>query len=309
MSLNIIFMGTPDFAVPILKTINNSKHKILSVYTQPPKKRDRGQKINISPVHKYSNTIQTNVEYPENLDSDEEINKIISLKPDVVVVVAYGKILPVKLIDFSDIKFINIHASLLPRWRGAAPIQRAIMNLDKETGVSIMRIVSKLDSGPVLMKEKIDISQGITFTELSEKMSILGSKMIIKSLDLIEKKKDKFVPQDEKKATYAKKIHKSETKINWNETAEKIVAKINAFQPNPGCWFEINGLRIKPIRVKELKKSGEPGVILSENLTVACAENAVQILELQKEGKQSMKAEEYLRGNKLQVGTNLNSNA
>ena len=198
-----------------------------------------------------------------------------------------------------------MHASLLPKWRGAAPIQRAIMNLDKETGISIMKIEPKLDSGPVMMQSKIRIPEGTNSNILNSIMSKLGSEMIIKSLDLIEEKKEEFIPQEEKDATYAKKISKIETKINWNETAKKIVAKINALYPNPGTWFEIDGLRIKPIKVREVEINGKPGSIINKDFTIACSENSVQILELQKEGKQPMKSEEFLKGNKLKIGTNL----
>ena len=305
MALKIIFMGTPEFAVPILDSINKSKHNILSVYTQPPKKRDRGLKLRLSSIHEYSKATKLAVRHPDNLNSDEEIKKITELNPDVVVVAAYGKILPLKLLKIKNLRFINVHASLLPKWRGAAPIQRAIMNLDKETGISIMKIESKLDSGPVMMQSKIRIPEGTNSNILSSIMSKLGSEMIIKSLDLIEEKKEEFIPQEEKDATYAKKISKIETKINWNETAKKIVAKINALYPNPGTWFEIDGLRIKPIKVREVKINGKPGSIINKDFTIACSENSVQILELQKEGKQPMKIEEFLKGNKLKIGTNL----
>ena len=308
MPLNIIFMGTPDFAIPALDLINKSKHNILSVYTQPPKKKGRGLKINISAVHKYSKDKGLNINHPENLMLEKEIENLSNLKPDVVVVVAYGKILPTKLLNLKNIKFINIHASLLPKWRGAAPIQRAIMNLDKETGISIMKIVPELDAGPILMSEKVDINVGTNFIKLSDQLSKLGAKMIIKSLEVIEKKNEKYIPQDEKKATYAKKIEKLEAKINWNEKAKNILAKINALSPNPGSWFEVNGSRIKPIKAIEVNFNGNPGEVLNNDFTIACSQNAIQILELQKEGKQPVKAKDYLRGNKLQIGSNLNSN-
>ena len=179
------------------------------------------------------------------------------------------------------------------------------MNLDKETGISIMKIEPKLDSGPVMMQSKIRIPEGTNSNILSSMMSKLGSELIIKSLDLIEEKKEEFIPQEEKDATYAKKISKIETKINWNETAKKIVAKINALYPNPGTWFEIDGSRIKPIKVREVKINGKPGSIINKDFIIACSENSVQILELQKEGKQPMKSKEFLKGNKLKIGTNL----
>ena len=305
MALNIIFMGTPDFAVPILKSIHNSNHKILEVYTQPPNKKNRGQKIQNTPIHDLSNKLNLPVRCPIAFD-EEEINHIKKLNPDLVIVVAYGKILPVKLLNLDKVLFINVHASLLPRWRGAAPIQRAIMNLDHETGVSIMKIVTKLDAGPVLLQSKIKITKEINYKELSSQMSELGAKLILDTLKLIESKRTDFIEQNESQATYAKKIEKSETKINWNDDAEKIVAKINAFSPNPGCWFELNGSRVKIIKAKKLISEGIPGTILDDNLTISCSKNAIQIKEIKKEGKQKMTAEEFLRGNKIKIGQSLN---
>ena len=298
-------MGTPDFAVPILKSINNLNHNILEVYTQPPNKKNRGQKIQNSPIHDFSNKLNLPVRCPIAFD-EEEINHIKKLNPDLVIVVAYGKILPVKLLNLDKVLFINVHASLLPRWRGAAPIQRAIMNLDHETGVSIMKIVTKLDAGPVLLQSKIKITKEINYKELSSQMSELGAKLILDTLKLIESKRTDFTQQNESEATYAKKIEKSETKINWNDDAEKIVAKINAFSPNPGCWFELNRNRIKIIKAKKVIGEGMPGTILNDKFTIACSKNAIQIIELQKEGKQKIKADEFLKGNKIKTGQSLN---
>ena len=305
MALNIIFMGTPDFAVPILKSINNLNHNVLEVYTQPPNKKNRGQKIQNSPIHDFSNKVNLPVRCPIAFD-EEEINHIKKLNPDLVIVVAYGKILPVKLLNLDKVLFINVHASLLPRWRGAAPIQRAIMNLDHETGVSIMKIVTKLDAGPVLLQSKIKITKEINYKELSSQMSELGAKLILDTLKLIESKRADFTEQNESEATYAKKIEKTETKINWNDDAEKIVAKINAFSPNPGCWFELNGNRVKIIKAKKVIGEGIPGTILNDKFIIACSKNAIQIIELQKEGKQKIKADEFLRGNKIKTGQSLN---
>jgi methionyl-tRNA formyltransferase len=306
MSFKILFMGTPDFAVPILKSIYESDHKILAVYTQPPKKKNRGQKINLSPIHQYSNQINLSVRHPETLNAKEELDHIRSLKLDIAVVVAYGKILPVDLLNIKNVKFINVHASLLPRWRGAAPIQRAIMNLDKETGISIMKIIPKLDAGPILMKSKLTISKETNYQELSSQMSKLGAKLIIDGLNLIKHNKAKFVDQNETEVTYASKIEKKESKINWNEKAKKIVAKINALYPNPGCWFELMGSRIKVIKANEISATGKPGEVVNKDFAIACSENAVQITELKREGKSSMTAIEFLKGNKLEVGSNIN---
>jgi methionyl-tRNA formyltransferase len=307
MALKIIFMGTPDFAVPILKSINESNHSILEVYTQPPNKKNRGLKKYSSPIHQYSDQMKLKVRHPKILDSEEEIKYFSDLNPDIVVVVAYGKILPSKLLNLKNILFINIHASLLPKWRGAAPIHRSIMSLDGETGISIMKIIPKLDAGPVMLTSKVKIQKETNFEDLSKKLSILGSKMIIKSLDLIMNDKAKFIPQNESNASYAKKINKEEAKIDWNVSAKLVISKINALNPNPGTWFELNGNRVKVTKAIEIKEMGKPGVILNKNFTIACSENAVQILELQKEGKQKMKAKDFLIGNKLKVGVNISS--
>ena len=306
MSFKILFMGTPEFAVPILKSIFKSKHKILEVYTKPPTKKNRGQKIQNSPIHLLSEKLNISVRHPISLKKKTELDHIKKLKPDIVVVVAYGQILPTNLLNLENILFINIHASLLPRWRGAAPIQRAIMNMDKVTGVSIMKIVPKLDSGPVLIQKKINIFQDTNYEELSSKMSKIGSSLILDALSLIEKNTANFNEQNETQVTYANKIIKIESKIKWNENADKIIAKINALYPNPGCWFEMNGSRIKIIKAKKVINKGKPGTIIDSNFTIACFKDAIQILELKKEGKQSMKAYEFMKGNHIKIGQQLN---
>ena len=307
MSFKIIFMGTPSFSVPIMKAINNSNHKIIEVYTQPPNKKNRGLKVQNSAVHDYADKLNIPVRCPVKLYEESEINHLKRLKPDLVVVVAYGKILPEKLLNIENLSFLNVHASLLPRWRGAAPIQRAIMMGDKETGISIMKIVPKLDAGPVLIQSKLPISNKINYKEMSEKMSDLGAKLIIDALELIKNNKANFTPQDETKVVYAKKIAKIESKINWNESAEEILAKIRAFYPNPGTWFELNGKRIKITKAIAVEKTDKAGAIIDSNkMIIACKKNAVQILELKKEGKKLMQVNEFLRGNKIESGQKLN---
>tara|TARA_B100000963_G_scaffold290004_1_gene259667 strand:+ start:4601 stop:5521 length:921 start_codon:yes stop_codon:yes gene_type:complete len=305
MAMKIIFMGTPNFAVPILKAIHDSEHKILEVYTQPASKSGRGQKFNQSDIFYCAEQLNLKVRSPDNLETNEEINHIKKLKPDLVVVVAYGKILPITLLNIDKLQFINVHASLLPKWRGAAPIQRAIMNMDSETGISIMKIIPELDAGPVMLQERIKISQGITYEDLSKKMSLIGAKLILDSINLIKINKANFIEQKESGASYAKKINKKESKINWNEDASNIIAKINALNPYPGCWFELLGSRIKIIKAKKVNITGQPGEILNENFTIACSKHAIQVLELQKEGKKKTTAQEFLRGNKIKIGITL----
>ena len=305
MALKLIFMGTPEFALPIMEAITNSPHKIAAVYTKAPKKSKRGQNINISPVHQYSEKLDLEVRHPENLNNDKEIQFFEKINPDVVIVVAYGKILPKKILDLKNIKFLNIHASLLPKWRGAAPIQRSIMNMDKETGISIMKILPKLDSGPIMLQEKIKITNDDDYISLSKKLSILGSKLTLKTLNLIERKSYKFIDQDERFATYAKKVHKDEAIADWNMTAKKLVAKIKGFNPFPGVWFVHNRTRIKIISASITASKGNPGEVLDDELTIACKENSIKISLLQKEGKKQLKSKDFLIGYKIKKGERL----
>ena len=306
MASKIIFMGTPNFAVPILKAIHKSGHNILEVYTQPATKSGRGKKFNHSDIFNCAKQLNLNIRSPNTFKTNEEINHIKKLKPDLVVVAAYGKILPSNLLSIDKLPFINVHASLLPKWRGAAPIQRAIMNLDSETGVSIMKIIPRLDAGPVMLQESIKISKEMSYEDLSKKLSEVGAKLILDSIKLIENNKAIFINQNESNATYAKKIDKNESKINWGENANNIIAKINALYPNPGSWFKISGARIKIIKAIEIEKKGEPGTILDDKMTIACSKNAIKILELKKEGKKQMLLNEYLKGNKIKIGQKVN---
>ena len=228
----------------------------MCVFSQPPRKKDRGQKEIISPIQEYSQKAKIECMHPETLD-DNVCDFIKGLNPDLILVVAYGKIIPAKLLNLQNIKFINIHASLLPKWRGAAPIQRALMNLDKETGISIMQITSKLDAGPVMMTSKIKISKESNYETLSDEISKLGAKKILEALEQIQNKKAKFIPQLEAGVSYASKIEKKEAKINWSEKAEKVIGKIKALHPKPGCWLELNGARIKIIKAIETQDQGK----------------------------------------------------
>ena len=306
MPLKILFMGTPEFSVPILKSINDSNYQLLAVYTQPPKKKFRGQKIIESAIHKKALKLNIPIRCPDSLSEESEYEFIKNLKVDVAVVVAYGKIIPSKILNIKNIKFINIHASLLPKWRGAAPIQRAIMNMDKETGISIMKIEEKLDAGPVMKTFKTLIKKNSTHESLSKELSSLSATKIIECLDIIRDKKENFISQDHSKATYAKKIEKAETKINWNDKAKNILAKINGLYPIPGSWFEIDGSRIKLLEAKEIMAKGKPGEIINDQFSIACSDSAIQVLKLKKEGKNAMNALDFLAGNKLKKGKNIN---
>ncbi|MDC0628073.1 methionyl-tRNA formyltransferase [Pelagibacteraceae bacterium] len=306
MPLKIIFMGTPEFSVPTLESIFKSKHQLLAVYTQPPKKKSRGQKILESPVHKISRKLSINVRHPNNLRNEEELKYIKKLAPNVIVVAAYGQIIPDEILDISNINFINVHASLLPKWRGAAPIQRAIMEMDRETGVTIMKIISKLDSGPYMLQKKIKIKNNENNATISKKLSELGAELIIKSLDLIETKKAEYISQKESEATYAKKIKKVECQIKWDIPAKKLVAKINGLSPFPGAWFNHNNNRLKIIKAEEINIRGKIGEIIDHNLTIGCFNNSLRILEIQKEGKKILNSKEFLDGYKIKKGEIIN---
>lgn len=301
MPLKITFMGTPEFAVPILQSLHKSKYILQAVFTKSPKKKNRGQKITTSPVFQFAEKNNILTRCPDELDSIE-YDFLKNLKTDVIIVVAYGKIIPKNILDIPNCLFINIHASLLPKWRGAAPIQRAIMNMDRETGISIMKIEPELDSGPVMKMIKTKILPETTYQDLSLELSKIACKAILDSLDLIENKKEKFISQDNMQKTYAAKIEKSETKIKWNSNAKKIVAKINALYPNPGSWFEMNKIRIKVLKAVEVNKKGKPGEIIDKNFIIGSSNNAVQILELKQEGKKSMSTSDFLIGHKLEIG-------
>ncbi len=302
MSQKIVFMGTPEFSIPTLELLINSKYDIAAVYTQPPSKANRGQKTIPSSIEIFSKKKLLNVKTPESLNNDGEFEYFKSLKPDLVVVVAYGKIIPKKFLDLPKFGFINLHASLLPKWRGAAPIQRSIMNLDTQTGISIMKIIEKLDAGPVMHKEIIKINENVDTFTLSKVLSNLGAKSMINALQKVFNSQAVFNEQDHSKATYAKKITKQEGQINWNESANKIVAKINGLNPNPGAWFKFKGERIKIWKGIVANKEGKPGEIIDSNLTIACSEKSIKIIEIQKEGKTRQTAEKFLLGSKLKQG-------
>ena len=226
MPYKIIFMGTPQFSVPVLESLVKSSYQISCVYTQSPKKSNRGQKLNSSPIQNYAENLKLVVRNPNNLNTEEELKFFKKMNPDIVVVVAYGQLISKKFLDIPTKGFINIHASLLPKWRGAAPIQRAIINLDKQTGVSIMKIKEELDSGPVMKKIKIDINSFDTSGSISEKLSKISSEHIVGALNDIFNNKDKFTEQDHDSSTYAKKIKKNEAKVNWAENAQNIIGKL-----------------------------------------------------------------------------------
>ena len=301
MSKKIVFMGTPEFAIPSLEVLKNSNKEILAVYTQPPSKANRGQKLVESKIQLTAKKFGLKVRTPKTLD-EKEYNFLNSIKPDLVVVVAFGKIIPKKFLNIPKFGFINVHASLLPKWRGAAPIQRSIMNLDKETGVSIMKIVEKLDSGPVMHQEKINLNENIDTSILSKLLSRLGAKSLINAIEKLEKNEAKFFEQNHNEATYAKKITKTESEIKWDQNANLILAKINGLNPNPGAWFKYKNERYKVWKAKISNGSGSHGSTIDNNLTVACKDKSISILVIQKEGKSKQTIDQFLLGNKIPIG-------
>jgi methionyl-tRNA formyltransferase len=302
MPYKIIFMGTPQFSVPILESLAKSSYQISCVYTQPPKKSKRGQKLNISPIQRSAENLKLVIRNPNNFNTEEELKFFKEVNPDIVVVVAYGQLISKKFLDIPTKGFINIHASLLPKWRGAAPIQRAIINLDKQTGISIMRIKEELDSGPVMKKIKIDINSSDTSNIISEKLSKISSEHIVGALDDIFNKKDKFIDQDHDNSTYAKKIKKNESKVNWVENAQNIIGKINGLNPDPGAWFEYKNTRYKIWTAFVFDKTGAAGSILDHNFIIGCKDKSIKITEIQREGKNKLLLEDFLLGINFKVG-------
>ena len=305
MPKKIIFMGTPLFAVPILKSLYQNGFPVSVVYTQPPQKSQRGQKINKSPVQGISETLNIDFRTPESLkDNEDEYKFLKELNADLAIVVAYGQIIPKKFLCLTKKGFINIHGSILPKWRGAAPIQRSIMNLDSETGISIMKIAEELDSGPVSNVYKIKLNNSYNSQQISEKLSLLAAEKIADNIDEIFENKAKFINQDHSKATYAKKINKTEGKINWHDKALNIIGKINGLFPVPGAFFNFNGERYKILKAEIGNGLGKSGEVLSDKLEIACNNNqSIKVLEIQRQGKKPQKIGEFMLGSQIRKGS------
>jgi len=309
MLKKIVFMGTPFFAVPILKSLYQNGYSVSVVYTQPPQKSKRGQKINKSPIQGISETLKIEYRTPSSLKNNkEEYNYLKELDADIAIVVAYGQIIPKEYLGLVKKGFINIHASLLPKWRGAAPIQRSIMNLEKETGVSIMKIGEKLDTGPVCNSYKIDIETDDNSETIGEKLSALAAEKILDNIDEILEDKQKFKDQNHNKATYAPKIEKTEGQINWSEAAESIIGQINGLYPSPGAFFIYNGERHKILKACLSLGSGEVGEVLDNHLEISCGnKKSIKVLEIQRQGKRPQNIGEFMLGSHIKKGSNLNN--
>ena len=302
-------MGTPLFAVPILKTLYQNGYPVSVVYTQPPQKSQRGQKINKSPIQGISETLKMECRTPNSLrDNKEEYNYLKKLNADVAIVVAYGQIIPKEYLSLVKKGFINIHASLLPKWRGAAPIQRSIMNLEKETGFSIMKIGETLDTGPICNLYKIEITDKDNAETISQKLSALAAEKILDNIDEILDGKIEFKEQNHNEASYAAKIEKTEGQIKWNENAENIIGKINGLYPSPGAFFIHKGERYKILEATLASGNGEIGEVLDNYLEISCGnEKSIKVLEIQRQGKRPQNISEFMLGSQIKKGSNLNN--
>ena len=297
-------MGTPMFSVPILKSLYQNGYPISHVYTQPPQRSQRGQKINKSPIQGIAETLNLEFRTPESLkDNNEEFEYFKKIDADLAIVVAYGQLIPKKFLNLTKKGFINIHASLLPKWRGAAPIQRSIINLDKETGISVMKIAEELDTGPVCNTYKIDLEDNLNANDVADKLSQLAAEKVLDNIDDILEDKANFIEQDHSKATYASKIQKAEGEINWSNNARDINGKINGLYPVPGAFFIYKGERYKILKAEIGNGFGNPGEVISDYLEVACGDRqSIKIKEIQREGKKAQSISEFMLGSQIRKG-------
>lgn len=310
MSLKIVFMGTPDFSVPALEAIHAAGHDVLAVYSQPPRPAGRGMAERPSPVHAKAAALGIPVRTPRALRDADQQTLFADLRADAAVVIAYGLILPMPILAAPRLGCFNVHASALPRWRGAAPIQRAIMAGDTETAVMVMRMEEGLDTGPVGMTKRVPIAPDMTAGELHDVLASRGADLIVRALAALENGTFVPVPQPDEGVTYAAKIDKKEAEIDFARPAAEVHNHIRGLSPFPGAWFETAPPGGKPERIKVLRSTlgdgrGQPGEVLDDRLTIACGEGAVRLAEIQRAGKRAMTAEEFLRGFTLPRGTRL----
>ena len=300
-------MGTPMFAVPILKSLYQNGYPISDVYTQPPQKSQRGQRINKSPIQGIAETLNLEFRTPKFLkNNNEEFEYFKSINADLAVVVAYGQIIPKEFLNLTKKGFINIHASILPAWRGAAPIQRSIMNLDKETGITVMKIAEELDAGPICNTYKINLENNLNASDVADKLSLLAADKILDNIDNILEDKAKFIDQDHSKATYASKIQKAEGEINWNDNAKNINGKINGLYPVPGAFFIYKGERYKILKAEIGNGIGNPGEVVNNYLEICCGDKqSIKIKEIQRQGKKPQNIGEFMPGSQIKKGTNI----
>lgn len=301
--MRIVFMGSPEFSLPVLEALVDAGHEIACVYCQPPRPAGRGKKDRPTPVQARAEALGLEVRHPVSLKGAEAQTAFAALNADVAVVVAYGLILPQPVLDAPARGCLNIHASLLPRWRGAAPIHRAIMAGDAETGVCIMQMEAGLDTGPVLLREAVAIGAEETTGELHDRLSALGASAIIDALSRLDDLTP--VPQPADGVTYAAKIDKTEARVDWAWTAAEVDRHIRGLSPFPGAWTEVEGQRVKLLGSRRGQGCGAPGLVLDDTLTIACGRGAVEVLRLQRAGKAAQDRDEFLRGMAVPKGTKL----
>ncbi len=304
MSLRLIFMGTPDFAVPTLKAVAD-EHEVVAVYTRAPKAAGRGMAERKSPVHVEAEKRGIPVLYPSSLKSEDAIEVFRAHKADVAVVVAYGLLLPKEILSAPKFGCLNLHASLLPRWRGAAPIQRAIMAGDERTGVEVMRMEEGLDTGPVLAQVQTGIESEDTSSTLHDRLARLGADLLLDTLDKISRGEARETRQSEQGVTYAQKITPAETRIDWARPAREVDCHIRGLAAQPGAWFELGGTRVKALLSRVENGAGAPGTVLDDALLIACGDGAVRLLIVQKEGRGPLPVADFLRGAAVAAGTKL----
>ncbi|MEV8465199.1 methionyl-tRNA formyltransferase [Fluviibacterium sp. DFM31] len=291
--MRVIFMGTPEFSVPVLEALVAAGHEVAAVYCQPPRPAGRGKKDRPTPVHARALEMGVEVRHPVSLRAGEAQAEFAALNADVAVVVAYGLILPQAVLGAPRLGCLNIHASLLPRWRGAAPIHRAILSGDAETGICIMQMDAGLDTGAVLLREATPIGAEETTVDLHDRLSEMGARLIVEALDRLPDLVPE--PQPDTGVTYAAKIDKAEARIDWHRPATEVDRRIRGLSPFPGAWCEVAGARVKLLRSRVVAGHGAPGQVLS-GFTVACGSGAIEVLEAQRQGKRAMSADEFLRG-------------
>jgi methionyl-tRNA formyltransferase len=309
MSLRVVFMGTPDFAVPTLSELVGQGHEIAAVYTRAPAAAGRGMELKPSPVHRMAERFGLPVLTPRTLRNEEAAATFEAHRADVAVVVAYGMILPKAILDSPELGCLNLHASLLPRWRGAAPIQRAIMAGDAETGVAVMKMEEGLDTGPVAMVERVAIAPDATAGELHDRLMVLGADLMVRALAALSRGGLKFTPQPQEGITYASKITNEDGRIDWESPAALVHDQVRGLSPFPGAFFTADfgkgPERVKVLRSALADGSGPPGTLLDLSGTVACREGALRLLQVQPAGKQPMGADEFFRGRRLAAGAKL----
>jgi methionyl-tRNA formyltransferase len=304
--MRLIFMGTPDFAVPTLIEIVGRGHDVVAVYTRAPKPAGRGMELQVTPVGREARRFGIPVQTPKTLRTDEAVAAFRAHGADAAVVVAYGLILPVPVLEAVPLGCFNLHASLLPRWRGAAPINRAIMAGDAESGVMVMRMAEGLDTGEIALAERLAVAADMTAGELHDALARLGADLMVRALGALERGTLQLTPQPDEGVTYAPKIDKGETRIDWGKPWRQVHDHIRGLSPFPGAWFEFaNTVRVKVLRTTRGEGSGVAGTALDHQLTIACGDGAVRLTHVQRAGKQPMTAEEFLRGTKVPPGTRL----